>query len=244
VGARFQDEIEPGPNGPQTTGTFNAAWTPVGGASIRYHWQHRVSVTLAYAHRYRAVLESLVNTVSQVDEVALGSFFIFEPLRFDAGAAFRFQRYDSRRADTPDQSDEGGSRHWRGWGTVTFVVLPWLSIDATYDVEAVLDPVAYRNTPGGSVELTALEDYVRHRLLGGISLVWPPPPPQDQRLNTRVSSYQPVFTATAGAAEEQYREAGLVNPDRVEGQQNPNNDPDSPEFRDPDREDASRRQPY
>jgi hypothetical protein len=41
-------------------------------------------------------------------------------------------------------------------------------------------------------------DYERHMATVGISLVWPPPPPQDVRLNRRESEFEPVFSLVGG----------------------------------------------
>jgi hypothetical protein len=220
IGARFRDEIVDGPAGPLASGSFSDAWTPIGGANLRFRWQHWIEANLYYMHRYRTVLESLVNTVSQVDEVGLYAFFIRDPLRLDVGGSFRYMRFD-RQLQQQIQSENDATNFWRAEATLTFVVLPWLSLEVSYDLEAATDHVAYISTAGGQAQAAAPTDYARHRVMGGVSVAWPPPPPHDRRLNTRVSSYEPVFTNTGDVAEQRREGPGLVNPDRVEGQQDP-----------------------
>lgn len=209
----------------RTTGDYEPGWGPIGEASLRFRWQHWASVTLGYMHRTQVLLERGLDTTAETDEVGLGGFVILPPFRVDVDGSFRYIRGTSRFLD---REDEDGSKLWRARATVTYAFLPWLSVEAGYDLELVTDYVAgYRLDQNRDEFITRpVEDYDRHLVFLGLSLVWPPPPEQDRQLNRRASEYEPTFTIGGGGGDEQQRQqTELDNPDRLEGQGQGSEDP-------------------
>jgi hypothetical protein len=82
---------------------------------------------------------------------------------------------------------------------VAYLLRPGISVELGYQLEVVRDPIPPRLVPGAPPPpATTVPDYERHLVSLGVSFAWPPPPPQDVRLNRRESEYEPVFNLVGG----------------------------------------------
>ena len=222
----------------ENTGFDEPGFGPIVEGSIRFRWQRTLAATLTYAHRTQRVIENAVSTASEMDEIGLDAYWIVDPWRFDLFAAFRYMRNVNRQvAQAAAQEDLDDTMLGRASAAVGFVVMPGLSLEVVYNFEIANNALAFfasQDNLGNNQATTSSYDYRRHLVTVGVSLAWPPPPPQDVRFNRRESEYDPVFIRDGtSASDEQQRDAGLDNPDRVEGRGAA--DPLNPEDRfDPD----------
>lgn len=172
---------------------YFGSWGPLGAAMIRYRYGRTLYVALEYSHRYEALIEFAESTSAEADEVGLAFDWILGDFRIEANAHFRYLRAATRRANVEEQE---GTKIGRFDATLAYRILPGLSIEAGYQLELVRDQLPAASTAPSPV--AAYQSYDRHQAMLGISVLWPPPPPQDVRLNRRESEYEPVFNLVGG----------------------------------------------
>ena len=212
----------------ENRGYGDIGWGPAGEAMLRFTWQHWLAATLGYSHRTQRYIENRVGVAAEADEVGAGFYAYLEKWHFEANGAFRYMRISSQQLG---QESENATMLGRVHAGVAYVIIPGVSIDVAYDFEATEDAVSYQwqqEQAGGPLDAEPVTySYMRHLVTLGISLAWPPPPPQELRFMRRESEYDPVFSREfGGAAEGQSRPGELTNPDRVENQQDETPDPD------------------
>jgi hypothetical protein len=195
------------PNGnPDPNTTFDTSFGPVGGASLRYRRGRSLAVELDYSHRYQVLAELGVGTIANLDQVSLLGHYILDDWHFQAGGSFRYIRTSARQTGLP--SDEGATKVGLANAAVGYLLRAGLSLELLYDFEIVRD----RFVPGlPAATVQPSTDYTRHRITLGLSFAWPPPPPQDVRINRRESDYEPIFATTGGGARQQGGE-GMLDP--------------------------------
>ncbi len=233
----------------ENTGFDDPGFGPIVEGSVRFRWQRNLAATLSYAHRTQRVIENAVSTASEMDEVGLDFYWIVDPWRFDLFGAFRYMRNENRAINSgATQGDLDDTMLGRASAAVGFLVMPGLSLELQYNFEIANNALAFfancsqpldPNTgacPGTQQVQPSSYAYRRHLVTFGVSMAWPPPPPQDVRFNRRESEYDPVFIRDGTSAnDDQQQETGLDNPDRVEGRQGVEDDPLHPDNRlDPD----------
>ncbi len=237
---RLRDEYQAEVGMPaENTGFGEPSFGPIVEGSIRFRWQRNLAATLSYGHRTQRVIENAVSTAAEVDEVGLDAYYIVDPWRFDVFGSFRYLRNENRQTSTSTgQNDMDDTMLGRVAASVGYLVMPGLSLELTYNFEIANNALAFFATTDGSGNTEAQARsyaYKRHLVTVGVSLAWPPPPPQDVRFTRRESEYDPVFIRDAAGAGERTRDTGLDNPDRVEGRQGVVDDPLHPDNRlDPD----------
>ena len=239
---RLRDEYQATAGTPaENIGFGDPGFGPIVEGSIRFRWQRTLGATLSYVHRTQRVIENAVSTSAEMDDVGLDAYWILDPWRFDLFASFRYMRNENRQvgASASAQGDLDDTMLGRVAASVGYLVMPGISLEVVYNFEIADNALAFSSTTDGSGNAEAQARtyaYNRHLVTVGISLAWPPPPPQDVRFNRRESEYDPVFIRDATSAnEENQGDAGLNNPDRVEGRQGVVDDPLHPENRlDPD----------
>ena len=205
-------------------GFGDPSFGPIVEGSIRFRWQRNLAATLSYGHRTQRVIENAVSTASEMDEVGLDAYWIVDPWRFDIFAAFRYMRNENRQVgQAAGQEELDDTMQGRAQAAIGFLVMPGLSLELSYNFEIANNALAFfatndaQGTPQAAASAYA---YQRHLVTVGVSMAWPPPPPQDVRFNRRESEYDPVFIRDGtSASDEQQREMGLDNPDRVEGRE-------------------------
>jgi len=211
-------------------------WGPAAEAMLRFTWQHWLGATLGYTHRTQRYIENRVGVAAEADEVGASFFAYLEKWHFEAHGAFRYMRISSQQLGA---ETETGTKLGRVHLGVAYLITPGVSIDLSYDYEAAEDAVSYQwQDPAATTGPVAMEptnySYMRHLVTLGVSLAWPPPPPQDLRFMRRESEYEPVFSREfGGAAENQSQPGNLTDPDQVENQADDSPDADG---LDPDQE--------
>jgi hypothetical protein len=183
-----------------TTG-FGTGISPAAEAAIRYRYEHYFVATLGYSHRTSFIPEAGVSTTAQTDEVGLAMYSILGHLRLDVEGAYRYIAVTSRVENAEDSS---GMHEARALAALSYGILPGVSVEASYQFEAVKNRYNLAGVNSDSLAVqSAYTDYFRHLIMVGISLVWPPPPPQDVRLSRRESEFEPLFTleGVGGATE-------------------------------------------
>ena len=239
---RLREQYEAAPQAGQAAvnlGFQDPDFGPVAEGSIRYRWQRTLSVTLSYAHRTQRLIESSVSTASEVDQVGLDAYWLVNPWRFDLFASFRYMRNTSNLAGQDSQEDLDDTMLVRANASVGYLVRQGVSLELSYNLEFANNAVAFfascdqitgAQCTGSRLVTPESYDYLRHLVTVGVSLAWPPPPPQDVRFNRRESEYDPVFVRdSAGASDEQEQRNTLDNPDRTEGRQDGSEDPLNPD---------------
>ena len=212
----------------ENRGYGDPGWGPAGEAMLRFAWESWLGATLGYSHRTQRYIENRVGVAAEADEVGASFFAYLEKWHFDAHGAFRYMRISSQQLGA---ESETATMLGRAHAGVAYVIIPGVSIDLAYDFESTEDAVTYQwqePQAGGATDTEPVSaSYMRHLVTIGVSLAWPPPPPQALRFMRRESEYDPVFSREFGGAAEGQSQAGeLTNPDRVEGQQDDSPDAD------------------
>jgi hypothetical protein len=191
---------------PDPNTSFDTSLGPIAGASLRYRRGRSLTVELDYSHRYQVVAELGANTVANLDQVSLLGQYILDDWHFEVGSSFRYIRTSARQTNVPN--DEGSTKVGLANAAVGYLLRAGLSLELLYDLEVVRD----RFVPGLPATTTQPStDYTRHRVTLGLSFAWPPPPPQDVRINRRESDYEPIFSTNGGGSTRQ-QEGGMLDP--------------------------------
>jgi hypothetical protein len=178
---------------------------------IRYRRGDRLTATVGYGHGWTRQNELATSATTETDRAGLNIQYTFKDWVFEGMAAFLYMR-TVLRGIQDDGGFPDGSKALTGELMASYRLRPGLSIGVSYHVDGLMDrspvlvPISEEqvlgieptpaNCPLNGNRLNCIltpNDIVRHIFTVGISVAWPPPPPQDVRLTRRESEYEPVF---------------------------------------------------
>jgi len=175
---------------------------PLGEAVLRYRRGRNISASVGYAHGWTRQPELQYASTAETDTVSLYGFYGLQSWTFEAIASFLYLRIQSH-------DDQGGTDAYKTistQGVVSYLLRPGFSIEASYQYDSLFDRVIATGMVTGAPSTVD-----RHTVTLGISLAWPPPPPQEIRLTRRESEYEPMFMlGQGGGAEEQQRQRMML----------------------------------
>ena len=215
-----QNETETG-----TPGYNDPEPGPVADAGIRFRWQQSFGGSLGYGFGTRRILENQVSTLAQAHNVGLDLYYTHQMVRVDLVGSFRHvtNRVDSDQED----NDADATITGRVRAGLSYGIIPGISVEMAYALEIVSNQLVRVREDDGTLGLRSIDDYTQHRAIVGLSLVWPPPPPQAQRLRRRDSEYEPMFLRMdqPGAGDNEQGGSGLTDSGRARGHEDASQSP-------------------
>lgn len=210
----------------ENIGYGDPGYGPAGEAGLRFRWHNWLAASLGYGHRTQRLIENRVGIAAETDTVGADFYAIVGDFRFDVLGTFRYMRITSQ---AEGQDNEAHTLMGRAGASVAYLIRPGVSVDLSYDMLATRDMPVYGwtgdTTTGGSPSVeTQLVSYEQHLVTVGLSLAYPPPPPQDVRFNRRESEYEPLFPLGSGGGTEEEEAPASVESSGGEGR-----DPDAPD---------------
>ena len=153
-------------------------FSPSGGASLRFRWENFLQISLSYGHRLQRQLENQVSTVSNVDQVGLDLYLIHKSWRLDLFGAFRYAHNTSREVDSDSETEDlGATTEGLARAAVIYVVRPEISLELSYQLEVVGGQQNPTLDQANQLQVRST-DYALQLVTLGVSLAWPPPPPE------------------------------------------------------------------
>jgi len=156
---------------------------PLGEAVIRFRRGRNLVASLNYAHGWTRQPELGQASTAETDTVGLYGFYGLQNWTFETIASFLYLRLASH-TDQPTGID--ASKGFTGEAVASYLIYPGFSASASYRYDTLFGAITATGEPPPA-------DVDRHLITIGISVAWPPPPPQDVRLTRRESEHEPMF---------------------------------------------------
>lgn len=174
-------------------------FSPTADVGVRYRRGQTFAVTAGGSFGYENRADFAASTNVRTATANSAGHWILGDWALDWGAGFTWLETRQRLLVSEDDRDLEESKVVQAEASVAYRVFPGVSVHLGYDLDVVVDPppivrADFTTTPPTTTTVEVRNIY-RHVVTLGMSLAYPPPPPQDVRMNRRESDYQPLFTS-------------------------------------------------